>query len=495
MKHKILWKLTACFMAVLLLFTTILGAVFVFMFREHTISINRTAMEEKAVSIAATLAEFESGSVSTTGNGRRQGQGNGKGGGNGYGAYLRFLDELAMAEVWIVDEQLRTLTTSHEHAMAENKTLPENAALLVEKVFQGEITYGEEFSGIMDTPTLTVGAPIKTEKGIIGAVLVHSPASGVDEALHQGMTALGVGAIVALLFACIAAFLLSYGFTSPLRKMKNAALRLADGDYSTKTEVVQRDEIGQLAQTIDLLSEHLAKASEEREALDQLKQDFVANVSHELRTPIAVVRGSLEVLRDGTISTTDEVADYYEQMLKESQHLERLVNDLLDLSRLQNDQFPLNLEEINLCDVVRDTSRSIRMKALEKQIQITTSCPDDACMILADYGRIRQMLLILLDNSVKFSLEHGCVELSLSYQDSLPLLTVTDYGMGIPADETPYIFDRFRRAAHAQNPEGTGLGLAIAKQIADRHGAVISLESSSKLTRFSIRFEDSHPNA
>lgn len=168
--------------------------------------------------------------------------------------------------------------------------------------------------------------------------------------------------------------------------MRRAAALLAEGDYAAKTAVDQPGEIGQLARTIDLLAERLAAAGEQREALDRLKQDFVANVSHELRTPVAVLRGSLEVLQDGTVSQGEEVAAYYAQMLAESRHLERLVNDLLDLSRLQDGQFRLETEETDLCAVVRDAARAIRQSARGNGVEVSLRCPGEECLLTGDYG-------------------------------------------------------------------------------------------------------------
>lgn len=133
--------------------------------------------------------------------------------------------------------------------------------------------------------------------------------------------------------------------------------RLGEGDYSARTQVRQRDEIGQLAGTIDILAQRLAEVDHQREELDRMRDDFIANVSHELRTPVAVLRGSVELLADGTVDDPAEIQEYYGQMLGESRHLERLVNDLLELSRLQNAQFRLETAPVDLRDVLRDAAR------------------------------------------------------------------------------------------------------------------------------------------
>ena len=149
MKNRIFIKLISTFGAVMLLFSVVLGSVFITLFRSHTIEINRTAMEQKAVSIADTLSSFQQSGM------------------GGYGAYMRFLDELAMAEVWIVDENLNISAQGFNKHMVSYEQLPKNAEQIVSKVFSGEITYGVEFSGLLGVSALTVGAPIWVNDEVI----------------------------------------------------------------------------------------------------------------------------------------------------------------------------------------------------------------------------------------------------------------------------------------------------------------------------------------
>lgn len=474
MRRRMVWKLAACFAAVLLLFAAVLGGVYAAAFRRHTISVNQEAMEVQAASIAETLTSF--------------GSGMGRGRGGGYGAYLRFLNELTPAEVWIVDGD-RTLLAPGRDRMVRD-SLPAGAWEIVEQALSGENAWGEGFSALLDAPTLTVGVPVRTAAGVTGAVLLHSPVSGVDKAVWRALAILCAGAAAGLVLAGGAAVWLCWRFTAPLERMRRAAALLAEGDYAAKTAVNQADEIGQLAGTIDRLAEQLAAAEEQRAALDRMKQDFVANISHELRTPVAVLRGSLEVLQDGTVSEGEEVAAYYAHMLAESRHLERLVNDLLDLSRLQDGQFRLEMEEMDLCGVVRDAARAIRQSARGKAVEVSVRCPQEECLLMGDYGRVRQMLLILLDNAVKFSHPGGAVDFTLSREARGFTVEVADHGRGIPPEELPHIFDRFWRVRGGENRSGTGLGLAIARQIAKRHGAELRAESGGGRTCFTVRFPE-----
>lgn len=479
MRRKMVWELAACFAAVLLLFAAVLGGVYAAAFRQHTVSVNRAAMEAQAVSIAGTLASFENSS------------GTGRGGRGGYGAYLRFINDLTTAEIWIADTDRSLLAPGRDRMPRDS--LPAGAEDIVGRALSGESAWGEGFSDLLDAPALTVAVPIQAEGGVSGAVLLHSPISGVDRAVERALSILCAGAAAALVLAGGAAVWLSWRLTAPLERMRQAAARLAEGDYAAKTAVDQPDEIGQLARTIDHLADQLAAAGRQREALDRMKQDFVANVSHELRTPVAVLRGSLEVLQDGTVSGREEVSAYYGQMLAESRHLERLVNDLLDLSRLQDVQFRLEAEEFDLRDVVRDAGRAIRQSARGRDVTVSVRCPEEACLLTGDYGRVRQMLMILLDNAVKFSAPGGAAACVLEREAEGFAVRVTDHGRGIPPEDLPHIFDRFWSGGGGGNPSGTGLGLTIARQIAARHGADIRAESGGGETCFTVRFTGGGP--
>ena len=359
----------------------------------------------------------------------------------------------------------------------------------MEEVFQGEITYSDSFSGMLDNPSLTIGVPIyDSDNQIMGAVLLHSPVSGVDDAVKYGVFVLFLGVGAATVFALVAAFLFSWNFTKPLFRMKNTALKLAAGDYTAKTELKQEDEIGELANTIDLLAGRLEELEHHRETLNQVKEEFFSNVSHELRTPVAVLRGSLENLQDGTVSEPGEVMEYYEQMLGESRYIERLVNDLLDLSRLQDAGFKLDMKVVMLNEIARDSVRTIRQRADKKSISLEYLCDGKVFEVDGDYVRIRQMFLILLDNAVKFSKEGGRVNVCLEEVEGNSVFRVTNYGKMISKEELPYIFERFHKNSDSENKVGSGLGLAIAKQIALRHDARIQVLSNEEKTQFSICF-------
>lgn len=476
MKNKITWKLALYFSVVLLLFSVIIGGVFMVLFKNHTMQLQKAELQKRAETMARTISGFANNSGS--GNGM---MGNGK---MGYGAYLRFLNDIAMTDVWIVDENLN-LITSGPMTQYQYSDLPQDADKVVKEVFQNKTTFSEGFSGLLNKPTLTVGTPILSDGKVVGALLLHSPVEGINEANSQGFLILIISILAAFLLALVLSGILAANFTKPLKKMKKSATLLAAGNYTAKTGVQQQDEIGELATAIDILSERLDIASRESEKLNQLRRDFVANISHELRTPVTVIRGSLEALCDEVVTDPELVKSYHRQMLNESMFLQRLVNDLLDLSRLQNADFKIEMQKISLCDVLSDVIRSAQHMAQIKNITIRQEHNTETCAVFGDYGRLRQMFLIILDNAIKFSPQGGVVTVSLKNKT----VSICDNGIGIAQEDLPYIFDRFYQVKSEENKNGTGLGLSIAKQIADRHNIHVSITSKiNEGTEFKFQF-------
>ncbi|SEW44826.1 sensor histidine kinase [[Clostridium] fimetarium] len=463
MKNKIVWKLSIYFITSLLVFAFIISGIFIYLFRINTIELHKNELEQRATKISKTLSSITSDSI-------RKNQG------SGYGAYLKFLNDIAMSDVWIVDENLNIITAGNDQVSQYSfSDLPSNAEEIVKEVFSGKTEFSESFSNILDTPTLTVGTPIKDDSGnIFGVVLLHSPVNGIDLAISKGIVILVFSIGIALMIAILLSIGFSFTFTKPLKSLNLTAIKLTEGDYTVKTNVKQSDEIGTLAMNMDILAQRLNESSMESEKLEQLRRDFIANISHELRTPVTVIRGSLEALNDGIITKEAQVLEYYSQMLAESKHLQRLIGDLLDLSRLQNTDFQLEMTQISICEVLSDVIRSAKSLAKDKQIEFVVNNNFKDCALLGDYGRLRQMILIIVDNAIKFSPQNGHIYINVS-QDKNLILSIRDEGRGINNDDLPYVFDRFYKTKSIENKNGTGLGLAIAKQIAIRHNATIKL--------------------
>jgi signal transduction histidine kinase len=473
MKNKISIKLIVYFSAALIVFSIIIGNIFMLLFKNNAVEIHKNELKRRALTIADTISELMDGSSLNFGPGMGR-HGGMMGMQGGLGLYIRNLDDIAMADAWIVDEELNLLITgSMSHIQYNYTDLPQDADIVVKKVFEGQTTFSEGFSKLLETPTLTIGTPITSDGEIIGALLIHSPIQGINDATSEGFRILLISIFMALILSVLLSVALALTFTKPLEKMKNTAALLAGGNYSVKTGIKQNDEIGDLAKTMDILSQRLGKAEEERKRVQKQRQDFITNISHELRTPVTVIRGSLEALSDGVITDSDKINEYYKQILIESKSLERLINDLLELSRLQNVDFKIEMQELNICDVLKDSLRSASNLARQKNINIQYNSDKDVFLTKGDYGRLRQMFLTVIDNAIKFSHESKSIYITLKDNQ----ITIRDEGIGISEKDLPNIFDRYYSVKSDENKTGTGLGLTIAKQIALRHDIELFAES------------------
>jgi signal transduction histidine kinase len=253
---------------------------------------------------------------------------------------------------------------------------------------------------------------------------------------------------------------------------------------------------------VNVLAGRLGEIEEKRQNMEQMRLDFFANVSHELRTPITVMRGYTETLRDGVVVDPERVNHYYDRMVKECQSMERLVGDLLLLSKMQNPDFSIDAEPIEIVSLFHDMIRNARVLAGEKQIEVEYYHNEDTILMMGDYERLNQMFMVIIDNAVKFSEEHSNIYVRLELQPGKEgsfgtiAVSIRDEGVGISKEELPYIFEKFYKSKLRQNAKGTGLGLMIARQIALKHGGTIQVSSEvGKGTEFSFEFEAIDPES
>ena len=396
---------------------------------------------------------------------------------------MRMIEDIAMGEVWIVDAKTGNIVQGRNEKGRSFSylKLPPNAEETIKKAISGETTTTENFNDYLNENSITVAVPIKNGQTIEGVVLLHSPVKYMSSALKSGIYTLIFSILAALILASISAVWLSISFTKPLNKIRNTTRELAKGNYEVTTQVNQSDEIGELAKSIDKLALQLDKSSKESERFEKMRQNFIANISHELRTPITVIRGSIEAICDGIISDPEQLKDYNEQILSDSIHLQRLVNDLIDLTKLQNTDFSIDKSTINLFEIINDAVRSMKQISTKKGVKINFSAEnaieENRYLFVGDYQRIRQMIIIVLDNAIKFSNENQKVDILLKKENKKYELKICDSGRGIDPENIGEIFNRYHKSNTEENKNGMGLGLAIAKEIALRHNIEIFVKS------------------
>ncbi|MDP8923777.1 MAG: cell wall metabolism sensor histidine kinase WalK [Chloroflexota bacterium] len=216
--------------------------------------------------------------------------------------------------------------------------------------------------------------------------------------------------------------------------------------------------------------------SEERR-VENLRRDFVANVSHELRTPIAAIKALTETLEEGALDDPPAARDFLRRMHLEVDKLAQLVQELLELSRVESGRAELKLERVDPAELVRSAAVRLRPGAERAGLTLVADPPDDLPSVLADRTRVENVLLALVHNAVKFTGPGGTISLSVGPDGRYARFSVADSGMGIPPEDVPRIFERFYKVDRARSAVGTGLGLAIAKHVVQALGGQIWAES------------------
>jgi signal transduction histidine kinase len=306
---------------------------------------------------------------------------------------------------------------------------------------------------------------------VVGRLYVNPSVEGarLNTDFLQGTTrGLIFAGLAASVVAALLSFLVARRITAPVRALTTAARRMASGDLNQRVTVHASDEIGELGNAFNTMASSLART-------DELRRNLVADVAHELRTPLTSVLGSLEAMRDGVAQPTPAFLDsaYEEGLL-----LKRLVNDLQELSLAEAGQFHLDRHPTALTEVVEGAIRGVAEQARAKEITIDSQVPPELIVDM-DSERIGQVLRNLLTNAIAFTPAHGRIEISAHSSDDWVQVSVADTGVGIVAEDLPFVFERFYRAdkSRTRATGGAGLGLAIAKQWVEAHGGKIQVES------------------
>lgn len=213
--------------------------------------------------------------------------------------------------------------------------------------------------------------------------------------------------------------------------------------------------------------------------LEKMRSDFVANVSHELKTPVTSVRGFAETLMSGEVTDEETTKQFLKIIHDESQRLDRLIKDLLNLSKIEKKEMPLNLETINMTALVHEVSVTLQGVIEEKKTRLLLPDPSKDVYLQGDEDRLRQIILNLVGNGINYTAEGGAVKVSLKENVDKVRLIIQDDGIGIPEESLPRVFERFYRVdrARSRHSGGTGLGLAIVKHLIESHHGEIEVES------------------
>ena len=471
--NRLFRKTYTYFAVVICIFAVLLGIVYMRMYEEATVQNFEQQLMKKAEQISKRCSKYFIDNAAVD-----------------WMDYIILLSEIDKTEIWAVSNPNALRPLGIDMAIGlDVSALSSEYVEIAQCAFENQKEIRTKFSTYHECMVVTVGVPVQGINGeIAGAILLNAPVETQKEVVDSSWSMIFMSGMVALIVSFAISILFAKNLTKPIEQIRSIALQLSSGNYQVKTGIVQDDEIGDLASTMDRLANKLVENEIERKNIEQMRLDFFANVSHELRTPVTVVRGYTESLVDGIVTDEERRQKHYARMLLECQNMERLVGDLLLLSKMQNPDFLIEKEPITLQQIFKDLKRTASVMAEEKQIKIIVSQPEEPCIIMGDYGRLRQMFLVIVDNAIKFSKENSNIYITLECEKYV-IVTIRDEGIGISEEELPNIFDKFYKSKLRQNAKGSGLGLAIAREICLKHDGLIKVESEvGKGTSFLFNF-------
>ena len=311
--------------------------------------------------------------------------------------------------------------------------------------------------------------PLKYEDKISGVIMVFTPFTEINKLLKEAILTIITVVVIVILMGTLAILRVSINISDPIKEISEYAKQIGKGHNVPDIELDTGDEIQMLADSFNEMKKEILDT-------EQMRKEIVANVSHELRTPLTSIIGFIKGILDGVI-TKDEEEKYLSIAYEEANRLKELTKDIVDVAKLESGNMKLNKETFVLNNLVHDVYIELEDMVKEKNLDFILEEKDKDIEINADKSRIRQVLINILNNSVKFT-DKGEIVLTIEKSDGKAKITVKDTGIGIQKDKISYLFNKFYTANDYGNAtSGAGLGLNIVKTIIDMHNGSVNIES------------------
>ncbi len=376
----------------------------------------------------------------------------------------------------VLDENGNTISSSGDEVIVSVK--PE----IAQPVLKGETKkFIGNLGGLFNITMLTVAKPIMMDENVYGAVFVNLPIPEIHEIRSYVFKIFLITTCIVVLIALLFTYIISGKMTKPIKAINNVAKSIAGGDFARRVSVNAENEIGELSETFNQMADSI-------EQLEHVRRSFIANVSHELRTPMTTITGFVEGIMDGTIPP-ERHSQYLAIVLDESKRLSRLVTDLLDVSKMEQGEFPLEMREFDINEMIRLNIIKSEKRITEKDIQLTVSFQTENQMVIADKDSIQRVITNLMDNAIKFTEPGGFMDVRTGLNGGKVFVAIQNSGIGIAKSELTHVFDRFYKTdkSRSQDKSGAGLGLYIVKNIIQSHGENIWAESEQgEFARFNF---------
>lgn len=575
-KKSITVKLTLIFIIIIVFSTLIIGIVAITIFKNSIYNLKTTNMKNHGNEIVSSFKnssklDFNSPELLEK---------------------VKVINKIIGEKLLIIDSSNKVFTASSDTEGLINindSQIISTYSSIFEKTLSGESISQEVYSPYYDDYMMTISVPIKnSENIIIGSLILSSSMIDISNLMDKFFFYLIIAVLIEIIITGFLSYYFSLKITKPIKQINNSALEMANGNLGVLSNIYQKDEIGELSNSFDLLSLKLQysmnKLSQERnklsyiinstdegifaldkniniinindaalqtlylqnenlkislinvliqinllnevksvldtkevkcvtkkfndktldfsispifndskevigvvvvilditekENLEQMRKDFIANVSHEFKTPLTVIKGNLESIVDGIIPEI-ELIDNIKTLLKETDRLQKMVEDLLDLSKLEAGKVVLELQELDINSIIKDTARTLRPLLNSKKISLNLYLEENTISCLTDYDKFKQLLIIFLDNAIKFSKENDEIQIKTRVINNNIEISIKDDGIGIEKNKLDLLGERFYKVdkSRTYSSKGVGLGLSIAKNLCNLLNGKFDIES------------------
>ena len=408
---------------------------------------------------------------------------------------LTSLQNLFGKEIWLTDENGQFIAVSSDRRIYAKDELPGEGQLpsTLDKIsetipLRHSFVRTGPFYNLLPQTTISVGIPIMTGSQYTGYIILHSSMEDIVNIKNGILKMLCLAYFVVLLLCLLFIYHLSQKILIPLEQINNVAAEYSNGNFDTTLEVDEKNEIGELATSLNHMADELQK-------VEQYRMNFISNVSHDFRSPLTSIKGYLEAIQDGTIPP-EKQSHYLDVVLNETKRLTKLTSGLLTLKDFNSPTAIILKKRIfDINDMITTTIDSFEGYATKRDIKILPDLPPTPLMVYADKDKISQVVYNLLDNALKFSQPHSSIFITaLDLDENKVSISVKDMGDGISEEHQKHIWERFYKAdtSRGKDKSGTGLGLAIVKEVIKAHDQTITVESTQgKGTTFTFTLQKS----
>lgn len=386
-------------------------------------------------------------------------------------SFVEGFEEKNKMEVQFINSKGRIVVTSSGFEPAANQTVPDYEKALVSSdgtdTWNGRNENKEHVFAVtymLERPNLKGEKAVRTGEAIRMVVSLQP----TDSAVRGSVIMITVIMLIVLLFISISSSYFIRSIVTPVKNITNIAGHIANGDFSIRLEKEYDDEIGDLMDSINAMAAELALS-------ENAKNDFISSVSHELRTPLTAIKGWSETVLMCGASDEAMMKRGLGIIINETERLSGLVEQLLDFSRMQSGRMVMNFQMLDIVAEIDDVVFMFTEKAKNEGKKLTFYEPEEAIPVMGDRDRLKQVIIIVIDNAMKYSESGGEIYIYTSVSDDKMTIGVRDHGCGIPADQLPKVKEKFYKAN--TNKGGFGIGLAVADEIIAKHNGAFNIDS------------------